>query len=71
MGESSLDFELIVWVGADATDFPAPFDAAYKRKNHDELVVADIEIPFPQRDLHVRRGALGVQVSKNAQRAPE
>ena len=71
MGESSLDFELVVWVGADATDHPARIDAAYKWKIHDELVAADIEIPFPQRDLHVRSGALRVQVSKNAQQAPE
>lgn len=56
MGESSLDFELIVWVGADATDFPARVDAAYKWKIHDELIAAGIEIPFPQRDLHLRSG---------------
>ncbi len=56
MGESSLDFELVVWVGAEATDFPARVDAAYKWKIHDELIAAHIEIPFPQRDLHLRSG---------------
>ena len=61
MADSSLNFELVVWVGADSTDHPARIDAAYKWKIHDELVAADIEIPFPQRDLHLRSGELPIR----------
>ncbi len=61
MGESSLDFELIVWVGARATDFLARVDAAYQWKIHDELIAAHIDILFPQRDLHLRQGKLPIR----------
>jgi small-conductance mechanosensitive channel len=53
-GESSLDFVLIVWVDEPrdqthvASDLRFAIDAAF-RKEH-------IEIPFPQRDLHLKSG---------------
>jgi small-conductance mechanosensitive channel len=55
-GESSLDFELRVWVSG-AWVLPRVrsallFDVWYALKG------AGIEIPFPQRDLHVRSGVL-------------
>jgi small-conductance mechanosensitive channel len=31
----------------------------------DELQLRDIEIPFPQRDLHVRSGTLQVRLDKD------
>jgi small-conductance mechanosensitive channel len=51
-GDSSLDFELRVWV-ADFSDrriVPSDMHQAIDRKFRQ----ANIEIPFPQRDLHVR-----------------
>ena len=50
-GESSLDFEVRVWVDIDdllrvTNDLRHAIDAAFRRNG--------IEIPFPQRDLHVR-----------------
>ena len=51
-GESSLDFELRAWT--------AEFDNYLATKSdlllavHDALYAAGIEIPFPQRDLHLR-----------------
>jgi potassium efflux system protein len=53
-GESSLDFRLLAWV-----------DIEYRLETESELNVAvnavlkesNIEIPFPQRDLHVRSDA--------------
>lgn len=64
LGDSSLNFELIVWVGSDATDFPARVEAAYLWEIHEELTQAGIEIPFPQRDLNVRTGELQVRLSR-------
>ena len=68
MGDSSLDFQLTVWVGPNFVDRPANTEARYMWAIHDELIAADIEIPFPQRDLHVRSGTINVRMddgSKN------
>jgi small-conductance mechanosensitive channel len=51
-GESSLDFSLRFWTSAGDT-WGAVRSAAMV-EIHDELAKAGIEIPFPQRDLHVR-----------------
>jgi potassium-dependent mechanosensitive channel len=53
-GDSSLDFSALVWVGDPliqnrvASDIRFEIDAAFRE--------AGIEIPFPQRDLHLRSG---------------
>lgn len=53
-GDSSLNFELLVWIPEPAarpqliSDFNYAIDATFRRNN--------IEIPFPQRDVHVRSG---------------
>lgn len=60
-GSSSLDFELLVWIPdpisqpQTVSDLNYAIDAAFRRK--------EIEIPFPQRDVHVRSGMpLRVQI---------
>ncbi|MEJ2087792.1 MAG: mechanosensitive ion channel [Gammaproteobacteria bacterium] len=53
-GDSSLDFELLVWLGAQNVRRPAAVQAAYLWEIHTALYKYEIEIPFPQRDLHVR-----------------
>ncbi|MCB0873760.1 MAG: mechanosensitive ion channel [Thermoleophilia bacterium] len=53
-GESSLNFELVVWLTAAATKRPVAVQAAYTWALHTALESHGIEIPFPQRDLHVR-----------------
>lgn len=55
-GESSLDFELMVWIIEPTKQFRIKSDLYF-------LIEAQfrdrgIEIPFPQRDLHVRSGSL-------------
>ena len=70
MADSSLDFELVVWVGADAISYPARVEAAYKWRIHDELVAAGLEIPFPQRELHVRSGVIAVRLEPGPPRPP-
>ncbi len=53
-GDSSLDFELLVWIARPQqhaqikSHLNFKIDAAFRRR--------DISIPFPQRDLHVRSG---------------
>ena len=51
-GESSLDFHLLVWT-SEADDWRGVRSEVTVAVN-DAIVAAGIEIPFPQRDLHVR-----------------
>lgn len=51
-GESSLDFELRAWVAVDFPRVGSELRVAVNRALKD----AGIEIPFPQRDLHLRTG---------------
>lgn len=53
-GDSSLNYELVVWLTADATKRPGAVLAAYNWALHTALAKYGIEIPFPQRDLNVR-----------------
>jgi small-conductance mechanosensitive channel len=53
-GDSSLNFELLVWPTLDAVKRPAAMHAAYTWAIADALDAAGIEIPFPQTDLRVR-----------------
>jgi len=55
-GNSSLDFELIVWVLPHAVKRPQRVRAAYYWELETALKKYGIEIPFPQRDLHIRSG---------------
>lgn len=56
-GESSLDFELRFWINK-AEGWPVIVSNA-KIAVHDALQQADIEVPFPQRDLHLRSSSIG------------
>jgi small-conductance mechanosensitive channel len=61
-GESSLTFALLVWINEPQSDLRISSElrfaiaAAFRR--------AGIEIPFPQRDLHVRSGLEGLAARK-------
>lgn len=59
-GDSSLDFELVVWVGPDLTMTPGQTQALYLWALETELAARKLEIPFPQRDLNIRSGTLKV-----------
>ncbi len=60
-GNSSIDFELRVWID-EPWVFPSVRSALYFSIWY-RLKQANIEIPFPQRDLHVRSGELKVRMT--------
>ncbi len=55
-GDSSLNFELVVWLNPDAVKRPGAVQARYLWEIDDKLRKYKIEVPFPQRDLHLRSG---------------
>lgn len=66
-GDSSLNFNLVVWVSGNWVKRPGPVRSAYLIAIHDALVEHGIQIPFPQRDLHIKsvpeENWLGLNVS--------
>lgn len=62
MADSGLEFELVIWVDSERMTTPARTQAAYLWALETELVQRGVEIPFPQRDLHIRSGTLQVRV---------
>jgi small-conductance mechanosensitive channel len=53
-GDSSLDFELVVWLTSLAVKKPFVVPADYLWELHSAFERHNIEIPFPQQDVHVR-----------------
>lgn len=64
-GDSSMNYELIVWADRALTTRPAATHAALMWALDDELKRRQIEVPFPQRDLHMRSGTLNVRIDKS------
>jgi potassium-dependent mechanosensitive channel len=56
LGDSSLNFELLVWTKEPERQFLLTSDLYFSI--YEELGQRQIEIPFPQRDLHLRSGTL-------------
>ncbi len=55
-GDSSLNFELVVWIIPEGVKRPNGVQADYLWEIETALCKYKIEIPFPQRDLHLRSG---------------
>lgn len=55
-GESSLDFELVAWLTPESVMRPGAIHAEILWEIESDLRKYKIEIPFPQRDLHIRSG---------------
>jgi len=53
-GDSSLNFELVVWLTPSAVRRPAAVMADYLWELHSALERHAIEVPFPQRDVHLK-----------------
>jgi small-conductance mechanosensitive channel len=60
-GDSSLDFELVVWVSRSLLISPSRTRARYLWALEDELAARGLAIPFPQRDLHLKSGTLRIE----------
>jgi small-conductance mechanosensitive channel len=61
-GDSALEFELVVWLTDAAVSRPARVVADYNWALHTALEKYGLEIPFPQRDLHLK-SATGLNVT--------
>src|SRR6266498_3187942 len=59
-GENSIDFELVVW-SSEMSARPSRYRSDLNFAIAEKFREAKIEIPFPQRDLHIRRGTLKVE----------
>ncbi|MEO5765478.1 MAG: mechanosensitive ion channel domain-containing protein [Casimicrobiaceae bacterium] len=70
-GDSAVNYELIVWAERELTTHPASTHAKLMWALDDELARRGIEIPFPQRDLHVRSGTLDVRLQPRAPSGPD
>lgn len=57
-GESSLDFELLVWIDRPHDHVQIRSDLNYEIERF--FREYDLEMPFPQRDVHLRSGSLTV-----------
>ena len=55
-GDNSLNFLLLVWVNRQGAKRPTRTRASYLWALETTLTKYGIEIPFPQRDLHIRSG---------------
>jgi potassium efflux system protein len=56
-GDTSLNFELVVWLSPEAVKRPGAVMADYNWALDTALNKYGIEIPFPQRDIRIRAGA--------------
>lgn len=65
-GDSAMNYEFVVWANRKLTTAPASTQAKLMWALDDELQARGIEIPFPQRDLHVRSGRLDVRIDRGA-----
>ncbi len=63
-GESSLDFDLLVWTTQPSRQFILKSDLYFQI--FALLQARQIEIPFPQRDLHLRSGTLNLSPQAEA-----
>lgn len=64
-GDSSLNFELVVWVGQEMAIAPSRTQAIYLWELETALRESGLEIPFPQRDLHIKSGSLTLAQAPN------
>ena len=59
-GDNSIDFELVVW-SSEMSARPSRYRSDLNFAIVEKFLEAKIEMPFPQRDLHIRSGVLKVE----------
>lgn len=62
LGDSGLDFELVVWIGEDALGHPKSTQARYLWALETQLRLRGIEVPYPQRDMRIKEGKISVSL---------
>ncbi len=65
MADSSLNFELFVWVKREYTKRPRCTRSKFLKIIYNVLNEAEINIPFPQQDLHIKDSVPEVIVKKS------
>ena len=65
-GENSIDFKLVVW-SSDMSARPSRYRSDLNFAIAEKFREAKIEMPFPQRDLHIRSGVLKVERMQGTQ----
>jgi small-conductance mechanosensitive channel len=60
-GDSSLNFKLVIWLRGEMVKKPGLAVSNFLLLVHDVLKDRKIEVPFPQRDLHIRSGLYPVK----------
>jgi small-conductance mechanosensitive channel len=68
-GESSIDFELVVW-SSEMSHRPSRFKSDLNFAMEEKLREAGIEIPNPQRDIHIRGGVLKIERAEEDRQPP-
>jgi small-conductance mechanosensitive channel len=58
--DNSIDFELVVW-SSEMSARPSRYRSDLNFAIVEKFLEANIEMPFPQRDLHIRSGTLKVE----------
>ena len=71
MGDSSVDFELLVWIEGAKMRRPKRTKSEFLVLIYKVLYENNIEIPFPQRDLHIRSVDEGVSFVPERQYMPK
>jgi len=54
MGDSSVNFELFVWISGKEIFYPRRTSSKFLILIYETLYANNIEIPFPQQDIHIR-----------------
>jgi len=64
MGDSALEFELVVWINQESATIRGTIQANYVWSLETELSKLGIEIPFPQRDLYLKNSRITVSLER-------
>lgn len=68
MGDSSVNFELFVWIRGIETLYPKRTTSEFLLLIYETLNANGIEIPFPQRDLHIKSIQTEIPISIQKER---